>query len=96
MRKPILVLIIAFVFAAPAQSLPIFAGLDHLAGGSFFSQALGVSADGSVVVVLGFYASDTEAIRWDPANEMLELDMVMVALGLDLAGGTLMEAFGRL
>ena len=47
-------------------------------------------------MVLGFYASDTEAIRWDPANEMLELDMVMVALGLDLAVGTLMEAFGRL
>ena len=96
MRKPILVLIIAFVFAAPAQSLPIFAGLGDLAGVCFFSQVLGVSADGSVVVALGISTSDTEAIRWDPANEMLELDMVLVALGLDLTGWTLMEAIARL
>ena len=93
MRKPILVLIIAFVFAAPARSLPIFAGLDDLAGGSFFSQALGVTTD-AVVVVLGFSASGIEAIHWDPANEMLELDMVLGALGLDLTG--VIDAIGSL
>ena len=97
MPKPTLVLIIPLVFAAPAQSLPIFAGLGDLAGGGFFSQALDVSADGSVVIALGFSVSGIdEAIRWDPVNEMLELDTMLVALGLDLTGWTLMEAVGRL
>jgi probable HAF family extracellular repeat protein len=61
-------------------------GLGDLAGGSFGSVALGVSADGSVVVGQGRSASGDEAFRWTGG--------VMTGLG-DLAGGGFFsQAFG--
>ena len=63
-----------------------FAGLGDLPGGSFSSHALGISADGSVVVGRGNSSSETsdpfgtyEAFRWTEAGGM-------VGLG-DLTGG---------
>ena len=63
----------------PAQAADTFTGLGDLAGGSFDSQATGVSADGAVVVGYGNSASGNEAFRWTQA-------LGMVGLG-DLAGG---------
>src|ERR1043166_4071537 len=57
-----------------------FQGLGDLSGGSFFSTAYGVSADGSVVVGLGNSGSGTEAFRWTSSGGM-------VGLG-DLGGGS--------
>jgi probable HAF family extracellular repeat protein len=54
-------------------------GLGDLAGGTFQSFALGVSADGSVVVGWSSSANGSEAFRWTP-------DGGMVGLG-DLPGG---------
>lgn len=76
--------------AAPlAQAGPFFMGLGDLPGGDFFSQATGVSADGSTVV--GYSASanggGVEAFRWTETGGM-------VGLG-DLPGGTYFsDAFG--
>jgi probable HAF family extracellular repeat protein len=55
-------------------------GLGDLPGGSFNSQAFGVSANGSVVVGRGNSASGTEAFRWTSGGGM-------VGLG-DLPGGS--------
>jgi probable HAF family extracellular repeat protein len=54
--------------------------LGDLPGGSFFSGASGVSADGSVVVVGSSSASGSQAFRWTSAGGM-------VGLG-DLPGGS--------
>ncbi|WP_287722282.1 hypothetical protein [Microcystis sp. M055S1] len=64
--------------AVPAQAAS-FQGLGDLPGGSFSSDATGVSADGSVVVGQSTSASGNEAFRWTQATGM-------VGLG-DLAGG---------
>jgi probable HAF family extracellular repeat protein len=63
-----------------AHAQATFLGLGDLPGGSFFSQATGVSADGSVVVGNAISASGSEAFRWTAPGEM-------VGLG-DLPGGT--------
>ncbi len=54
-------------------------GLGDLAGGSFFSLALAINSDGSVLVGRGSSASGFEAFRWTSGTGM-------VGLG-DLAGG---------
>jgi probable HAF family extracellular repeat protein len=54
-------------------------GLGDFAGGPFSSEALAVSADGSVVVGYGWNANGPEAFRWTQATGM-------VGLG-DLPGG---------
>ena len=70
-------------------------GLGDLAGGSFSSNANGVSADGSVVVGSGFTASGPEAFIWDAINGMQNLQAVLEdQLGLDLTGWTLNDASG--
>ena len=74
--------------SAPASAgIVSFQGLGDLPGGSFESQAFGVSADGSVVV--GWSRSDPniEAFRWTSGGGM-------VGLG-DLPGGAVFtQAFG--
>ena len=55
-------------------------GLGDLTGGIFRSVAMGVSADGSVVVGHGYSASGREAFRWTSEGGI-------VGLG-DLAGGS--------
>ena len=55
-------------------------GLGALSGGSFYSQALGVSADGSVVVGQSSSTPGYQAFRWTATNGM-------VGLG-DLPGGS--------
>ena len=51
----------SLALAGPGAS---FQGLGDLPGGSFYSTAYGVSADGSVVVGLSGSASGPEAFRW--------------------------------
>jgi probable HAF family extracellular repeat protein len=53
--------------AASAQS---FTGLGDLPGSIFNSQALGVSADGSVIVGLSVSSNGTEAFRWTSGGGM--------------------------
>ena len=70
-----------FLGGGAVHAGPFFSGLGDLPGGSFFSIATGVSADGSVVVGSGTPAltvSNREAYRWTAAGGM-------VGLG-DLAG----------
>ena len=56
-------------------------------GGSFFSEAWGVSADGGVVVGYGYSSSGREAFIWDTTNGMRSLKNVLeVDYGLDLSG----------
>lgn len=55
-------------------------GLGDLSGGTFHSEATGVSADGSVIVGTGMSSSGLEVFRWTEAGGM-------VGLG-DLPGGT--------
>jgi probable HAF family extracellular repeat protein len=50
-----------------------FQGLGDLSGGSFNSQALGVSADGSVVVGTATTASGQQAFRWTKSTGMASL-----------------------
>ena len=64
--------------APSAHAADSFAGLGDLVGGNF-SQAFGVSADGTVVVGYSYSANGPEAFRWTQAGGM-------VGLG-DLAGG---------
>ena len=67
------------LMGASAQAAS-FAGLGGLPGGSFSSSALGVSADGSVVVGSSSGTNGTEAFRWTVTDGM-------VGLG-DLPGGS--------
>src|SRR5262247_1739273 len=60
-------------------SLATLQPLGDLPGGSFYSSAAGISADGSVVVGMGTSASGYEAFRWTAGGGM-------VGLG-DLPGG---------
>jgi probable HAF family extracellular repeat protein len=61
-----------------------FQGLGDLPGGSFYSKAYGVSANGSVVVGGATSASGAEAFRWTSGGGM-------VGLG-DLPGGNFMSS----
>lgn len=64
--------------AALGQTTPSFRGIGDLAGGNFYSAAMDVSADGSVIVGYSLSASGDEAFRWTGG--------VMTGLG-DLPGG---------
>lgn len=56
----------------PAAS---FMGLGDLPGGSFYSEAYGVSDDGTVVVGTGFPATNnSEAFRWSQATGIVSLN----------------------
>jgi hypothetical protein len=68
-------------------------GLGDLPGGSFFSSASDVSADGSTILGVATSASGTEAFVWDAANGMRSLkDVLQTVHGLDLTGWTLTGA----
>jgi probable HAF family extracellular repeat protein len=62
-----------------AESTVMFTGLSDLTGGSFESEAWGVSPDGSTVVGRSSSASGDEAFRWTSAEGMIGLG--------DLPGG---------
>ena len=65
-------------FCSVVSAAPSFQGLGDLPGGTFYSQAYGVSADGRVVVGVSNSASGSEAFRWENG--------VMTGLS-DLPGG---------
>ncbi len=67
-------------------------GLGDLPGGTFRSLANAASADGSVVVGYGTSATTQEAFIWTAANGMRNLRDVLVGLGLNLTGWTLLSA----
>jgi hypothetical protein len=80
--------------AAPAGAAS-FTGLGDLPGGSFYSVAYGVSADGSVVVGQGNSASGGEAFIWGATYGMRNLKDVLTndyGLGSALTGWTLTGA----
>ncbi|MBU0501032.1 MAG: hypothetical protein KJ558_09245 [Gammaproteobacteria bacterium] len=68
-----------FSLSPPSMAADEFVPLGHLAGGGFESYALGVNADGSVVVGQGTRALGAEVFRWTQAGGMAPLG--------DLAGG---------
>jgi probable HAF family extracellular repeat protein len=71
-----LLLLACSMIAAPQSLLASpwsFQGLGDLPGGTFGSQANGVSADGSVVVGRGSSASGLEAFRWTRGGGMVGL-----------------------
>lgn len=80
----ILVCFVVGASAALADFGATFQGLGDLYGGSFYSQAYGISADGTVVVGASNSASGQEAFRWTRAGGMTGLG--------DLPGG---EFYGR-
>jgi probable HAF family extracellular repeat protein len=72
-------------------------GLGDLSGGGFWSEARAVSADGSVVVGYGHGSSGQAAFLWDAANNMRNLQDVLVnehGLASSLAGWVLHVASG--
>jgi uncharacterized membrane protein len=71
-------------------------GLGWLSGGSdFYSDAYGVSGDGSVVVGDSSSAFGTKAFIWDQAHGMECLQDVLTSrYGLDLSGWNLFMAYG--
>ena len=56
--------VVLVVLSSPVFAQASFRGLGDLPGLTFFSQAYGVSTDGSVVVGHGTSASGFEAFRW--------------------------------
>ena len=66
-------------------------GLGDLPGGIFDSIARGISGDGSIIVGEGNGSGPTEAVIWDE-NGIQELDVLLTALGVDLAGWQLIRA----
>lgn len=69
-------------------------GLGDLPGGNFFSRALGVSGDGSVIIGQSDGFRGREPFIWDNENGMRPLiDLLTNDLGLDLSGWTNLEAF---
>jgi probable HAF family extracellular repeat protein len=70
-------------------------GLGNLPGGFFASEALGVSADGSVVHGRSSSSSSSEAFRWTATGGMVSLKSFLIARGVgNLTGWTLREATG--
>jgi uncharacterized membrane protein len=70
-----------------------FQGLGDLAGGSFFSQAYGISGDGNTIVGYGYSDLGQEAFIWDQDHSIRSLQSVIVNdYGLDLTGWRLQVA----
>ena len=67
-------------------------GLGDLPGGSFYSRAEGVNANGSIIVGSGNDDSGQTAIIWDATNGMQRVSDVLTAGGVDLTGWTLTSA----
>lgn len=70
-------------------------GLAEAPTGQVYSRALGVSADGSIVV--GFVAESysggaQRAVYWDAAGDVHDLNVTLRAMGVDLTGWTLLSA----
>ncbi len=59
-----------------------------------FSEALAVSADGSVVVGRSSVGNTTEAFIWTSAEGMRPLSAVLAAAGADVSGWNIRSAFG--
>jgi probable HAF family extracellular repeat protein len=82
----------AVALASSAAADPSFQGLGDLEGGFVYSEAFGVSADGSVVVGQGHSTSGYEAFRWTQAGGMVGLgdlpgwDFGSVAYGVSSDG----------
>ena len=67
-------------------------GLGDLVGGNFESRAQAVSADGSVVVGVGYVENTgNEAFRWTEAYGMQSISQLLIDGGIDLTGWLLSE-----
>ena len=90
-------LLISVFVASSAIAQATFTGLGDLAGGDFFSNAHGVSADGSIIAgsSLVDFGGVREAYRWDATNGMQGLgdppggSFSSVAIGISADGSTI-------
>lgn len=75
-RRKQVTLSLVLLALAPTESLgsPVFFGLGDLEGGGFSSEALGVSANGSVVVGRGTSAEGLDAFRWTASEGIAGLE----------------------
>jgi probable HAF family extracellular repeat protein len=80
MKRMIGIVLVMLVTLGTGARAAMITGLGDLSGGSFYSVAFGVSADGAVVVGYSSGASGYEAFRWTSGGGM-------VGLG-DLSGGS--------
>jgi uncharacterized membrane protein len=69
-------------------------GLGDLPGGSFFSFANDISADGAAVVGVSSGTAGFRAIVWDAMKGIRDLADVLADLGVEVSGWTLDEAMG--
>src|SRR5262249_38158112 len=65
--------LVSLGLAQAVAAAPMFVPLGDLAGGSFNSQAWGVSTDGSTAVGVGTTAAGQEAFRWTSGGGMVGL-----------------------
>lgn len=72
----------------------VMTGIGDLAGGVFRSEALGVSADGSVIVGAGFDENGVQAMVWDEVNQMRSIRDILTTNNIDLTGWQLQQAIG--
>ena len=84
-----LTILLSLCISLTASAEARFMGLGDLAGGVFLSEALAISADGSVVVGLGSSASGLEAFRWTSGGGKLEAchDWQSEPLGVEKSNG---------
>lgn len=69
-------------------------GLGDLPGSVFHSEALDVSDDGQTVVGFSVTEATSEAFLWRPETGMQSLQVLLVAMGVDLGGWHLRAARG--
>ena len=70
----------------------VMVGLGDLPGGMFYSDALSVSADGSIIVGTGVMEGGHRAFIWDELHGMRLLEDVLTNAGIDLQGWKLVSA----
>jgi len=66
-------------------------GLGDLPGGDFYSTALGVSADGAVIVGGSHSSQGYAAFIWDPQNGMQKVEDWLMANGVSIPPGWVLE-----
>ena len=77
-----------------AGPMPSFRGIGELAGGDAYSNARGVSADGSFVVGFSYSASGKEAILWSNGTGLVGLGANTSATGVSSDGKAVAGSWG--
>jgi probable HAF family extracellular repeat protein len=92
------VLAAASIWLSPCAEVnaatPFFMGLGDLPGGTFYSSATGVSADGTVVVGTASAASGNQAFRWTLSSGMVGLGGTSTAADVSANGSVIVGQRG--